>query len=306
MSGQRYYWIKLKEDFWDLPEIDWLQDQEKGCEYIVLYQKLCTLTANNNGELSRKVGEMVIAYDVKKIAALTRFDFDTVAVALELYKKIGLIYQKENGLLAIANIGEMVGSEAESAARVRKFRNKQKALQCNANVAQNVTKNNVTTKRYSVTENVTENVTTDIRDKRLDIDTDKNIKKDIYSPVKPDITPPKPKKDTNFSSQAKDIIDYLNAKLDTKYKTDNKKTLELIKARLKEGFTVEDFKTVIDKKSFEWGNDSNMCQYLRPVTLFSTKFESYLNQPFTKHMTASEKNVYEIANHEFQGNYFDD
>lgn len=114
------------------------------------------------------------------------------------------------------------------------------------------------------------------------------------------------RKDTNFSSQAKDIIDYLNAKLDTKYKTDNKKTLELIKARLKEGFTVEDFKTVIDKKSFEWGNDSNMCQYLRPVTLFSTKFESYLNQPFTKHMTASEKNVYEIANHEFQGNYFDD
>lgn len=304
MSVQRYYWIKLREDFWDLPEIDWLQDQEKGCEYIVLFQKLCTLTANNGGELSRKVGEMVIAYDVKKIAALTRFDFDTVAVALELYKKIGLMYQNKKGILVIANITEMVGSEAESAARVRKFRNKQKALQYNADVTQNVTKNNVTEKRYSVTPNVTEKVTTDIDiDKEIDI---RNKEKDIYSPAEPDNLPLPTAKNKSFTLLAKGIIDYLNAKLNTKYKTDNRKTLDLIKARLKEGFTVEDFKTVIDKKSFEWSNDPNMCQYLRPVTLFSTKFESYLNQPFTKQMTGSEKNVYEIANHEFKGDYFDD
>lgn len=122
MSSKRYYWIKLRTDFFDLPTIDWLQDQEKGCDYIVLYQKLCMLTANNGGELSRKIGEMLIAYDIKKISELTRFDFDTVAVALELYKKIGLIYKNENGMLVIANIDDMVGSETEWAVKKRKQR----------------------------------------------------------------------------------------------------------------------------------------------------------------------------------------
>lgn len=99
-----------------------------------------------------------------------------------------------------------------------------------------------------------------------------------------------------FKDQVNDIINYLNAKLNTKYKTDNKKTLELIKARMGEGFTVEDFKTVIDKKAFEWADDANMCQYLRPVTLFSTKFESYLNQPFTKHMSETDQSIMALLN----------
>lgn len=89
----------------------------------------------------------------------------------------------------------------------------------------------------------------------------------------------KPNPKPNFTSQAKEIIEYFNAKANTKYKTDNKKTLDLIKVRIKEGFTLDDFKTVIDKKVIEWSIDPNMYKYLRPMTLFSTKFESYLNQP---------------------------
>ena len=75
-----------------------------------------------------------------------------------------------------------------------------------------------------------------------------------------------------------DIVDHLNMRLGTHYKPSSKKTQELIKARLNEGFTTEDFKTVIDKKCVEWmGTD--MQKYLRPETLFGTKFESYLNTP---------------------------
>lgn len=92
----------------------------------------------------------------------------------------------------------------------------------------------------------------------------------------------KPNPKPNFTSQAKEIIEYFNAKANTKYKTDNKKTLDLIKVRIKEGFTLDDFKTVIDKKVLEWNTDPNMYKYLRPMTLFSTKFESYLNQPTKK------------------------
>ena len=74
-----------------------------------------------------------------------------------------------------------------------------------------------------------------------------------------------------------EIIEYLNDRLGSNYKTSTEKTRTQIKARFKEGFTLDDFKVVIDKKINEWfGTD--MQKYLRPETLFGTKFEGYLNQ----------------------------
>ena len=74
-----------------------------------------------------------------------------------------------------------------------------------------------------------------------------------------------------------DILNYLNLKANTNYKISTKKTKDLIKARFNEKATIEDFKLVIDKKCKEWlGTD--MSKYIRPETLFGTKFESYLNQ----------------------------
>ena len=78
------------------------------------------------------------------------------------------------------------------------------------------------------------------------------------------------------------IVDYLNQKAGTKYKHSSKKTQTCIHARLAEGFTVDDFKTVIDKKCADWLGDQKMEQYLRPETLFGTKFEGYLNAKTTK------------------------
>ena len=75
----------------------------------------------------------------------------------------------------------------------------------------------------------------------------------------------------------KEIIDYLNMRIGSNYKDSTKKTRDLIKARLNEKFTIDDFKIVIDKMCVEWMN-SEMQKYLRPETLFGTKFESYLNR----------------------------
>ena len=75
-----------------------------------------------------------------------------------------------------------------------------------------------------------------------------------------------------------EIIDYLNQLAETNYRVNNKKTKQLINARWKEGFRLNDFKTVIEKKVYDWKDDPKMSQYLRPNTLFGTKFEGYLNQ----------------------------
>lgn len=73
------------------------------------------------------------------------------------------------------------------------------------------------------------------------------------------------------------VIDYLNEKIGTKYKSTTKSTQEHINQRLREGFCEEDFIKVIDKKVKEW-KGTKFEKFLRPDTLFSTKFESYLNQ----------------------------
>lgn len=92
-----------------------------------------------------------------------------------------------------------------------------------------------------------------------------SIDNNIYSPAKAEQIP------------YEEIIDYLNLKSNSNYKYTSQKTKDLIKARINNGFTIEDFKKVIDKKSQEWlGTDFE--KFLRPETLFGNKFEGYLNQ----------------------------
>lgn len=81
---------------------------------------------------------------------------------------------------------------------------------------------------------------------------------------------------TATNTDIKYIVDYLNEKAGKSFKHTSSATQKHINARLAEGFTVEDFKKVIDNQCAKWkGNDWE--QYLRPSTLFGTKFENYLN-----------------------------
>lgn len=90
--------------------------------------------------------------------------------------------------------------------------------------------------------------------------------------------------------EIKGIIEYLNIKSNSHYKYSTDKTQTLIKARIKDGFTLDDFKIVIDKKCEEWlGTDFE--KFLRPETLFSNKFDGYLNQK----ITAKKKTLKDIS-----------
>ena len=91
------------------------------------------------------------------------------------------------------------------------------------------------------------------------------------------------------SAIAKDVISYLNQAANTSFKASSKNTQSLINARTREGFTVDDFKAVIDGRVKAWANDPKMSEYLRPQTLFGTKFESYLNASKAKPKTDEEE-----------------
>lgn len=75
----------------------------------------------------------------------------------------------------------------------------------------------------------------------------------------------------------KEIVDYLNEKTGKNFKHKTAKTRKFIEARWNQDFRLDDFKKVIDIKTDEWLN-TDSDKYLRPETLFGTKFESYLNQ----------------------------
>ena len=119
-TGKRFYWIKLKDSFMSSDEIDYLMSQPDGANYVVLYQMLCLKTINTGGCLVSQIGEMLIPYDAEKIQRECKwFSLATVRVALSVYKQIGLIFESPDGILAISNYSDIVGSETDYSAQKR-------------------------------------------------------------------------------------------------------------------------------------------------------------------------------------------
>ena len=118
-TGKRYYWIKLRDNFFeDDSPADYLMSQPDGANFVVLYQMLCLKTINTDGKLSNKIGEILIPYDVEKIRRTCKyFSADTIRVAMNLYGRLGLIYEDRKGVLTIADFKNMVGSETDWAVK---------------------------------------------------------------------------------------------------------------------------------------------------------------------------------------------
>lgn len=148
---KRFYWLKLKVNFMTSETVDFLMSQKDGANYVVLYQMLCLKTINTDGKLARTIGEVVIPFDEAKIQRDCKwFSIDTIRVAMQLYRKLGLVYEDVDGTLVISDHENLIGSECGSAERVRKMRNRDKllaledsedALQCNTNSNASCNKN---------------------------------------------------------------------------------------------------------------------------------------------------------------------
>lgn len=164
-ESKKYYWIKLKTDFFDQDTIDFLMGQENGAEYVVIYQMLMLKTAQQGGYLGTKMAEVMVPYDIKKIVRDTKyFDYDTVTIALELFKKLGLVYEESNHILKLAGAEQLVGSESKWAEKKRIYRDSQRTIQ--GQIEDNV--------RQEIDIDKEKEIEKDIE---IDIDTDKKKKK---------------------------------------------------------------------------------------------------------------------------------
>lgn len=125
----KFYWLQLKEDFFDEDAIDWLEEQPNGKEYSLFYLKLCLKSLRTNGILVRKVGNMIVPYDHIKLGELTKTNPDTVIVAMNLLLQIGLVEKLENGELYITQVENMIGSQSKGA-----FKKQQQRIGKNLNL----------------------------------------------------------------------------------------------------------------------------------------------------------------------------
>ena len=242
-DGTKFFWLQLMEDFFDEDAIEWLEEQPQGKEYSLFYLKLCLKSLRTNGILIRKVGSLLIPYNEVKLGEMTNTHPDTVIVAINLLIQIGLVQKLDNGALYLTQVEHMIGSQSKGAFK-KQLQLARREMQIDA--------------IFEEGGKGVEKVPPE-KEKELELELNININNIPSSPYK-------------------EIIDYLNIKAKTNYKSTTKKTQTLIKARINEGFTINDFKTVIDHKVDDWLNDRNMREYLRPETLFGTKFEGYLNQ----------------------------
>ena len=239
-DATKFYWLQLKEDFFDEDAIDWLEEQPNGKDYSLFYLKLCLKSLRTNGVLIRRVGNMLVPYDHVKLGELTKTNPDTVMVAMNLLLQIGLVQKLDNGELYLTQVENMIGSQSKSA-----FKKQQQRL-----------------------------------NKTLLIDSGQKVDKcppDKEKEKELEIEEEKKNKNNKEKENIIEIINYLNSKTHKQYRYTTSKTQSLIKARFKEGFNVDDFKKVIDIKTNQWMG-TEWEQYLRPETLFGTKFENYLNQ----------------------------
>lgn len=119
----KFYWLQLKEDFFEDDAIEWLEEQKpNGRDYAYFYLKLCLKSLKSNGILIRQVGNILIPYDNQKLAELTKMDFDTVTVSMELLKQIGLVKVLDNGEIYVTQLESLIGSKSMGALKKQQQR----------------------------------------------------------------------------------------------------------------------------------------------------------------------------------------
>ena len=236
-----------------------------GKEYILFYLKLLCESVDHEGSL--RFSDQ-IPYNEDMLAIITNTNVDIVRSAVKVFTELKMMEILDDGTIFMSEVEGMIGSASntDNANRQRRFRERQKALELTENEGiACIPVTEVLRERYgSVTKN------NESKSKSKSIDKEININSADSETKK-----------SRFSEETEEIISYLNSKAGTHYRNvdSNRK---LITARMKEGYTVEDFKTVIDKKCDEW-KGTDMQQFIRPVTLFqASKFENYLNAPVKK------------------------
>ena len=267
-----YFWLKVDKKFFDNLFIKRLKNMPGGYTMTVIYIRLMLESLEDDcilyyeGYFDSLVQELALKLDVSE---------DDINMTVAYFTKCGLIQIDDNGHATLSQAKAMVESETNWAKYKREQRKNSQDLPKLENVQNKKTISNSCPTEIEIEIEL---------DKELE--KDKELDKEYILSGKPDFTfpdwlTPEMIEEITKGKPEKYLVRiplaYLNHSVGKNYKY-LEKNLKHIIARFNEGYTLEDFKQVIDVKTEEWKDNPEFFKYLRPETLFGSKFDSYLNQ----------------------------
>ena len=262
-----YFWLKVDKKFFDNLFIKRLKNMPGGYTMTVIYIRLMLESLEDDcilyyeGYFDSLVQELALKLDVSE---------DDINMTVAYFTRCGLIQIDDDGHATLSQAKAMVESETNWS----KYKREQRKQAPNVARLENV-QNSWTNSNLCPTEIEKEN--------RVNSKSN-NLYLDNILSGNPDFTFPTWLEETAIKdlekTKHKELwipIAYLNQVANKRYKFVDK-TKRLLLARFKEGYALEDFKQVIDIKTAEWKDSPEFSKYLRPETLFGSKFDGYLNQ----------------------------
>lgn len=139
-ESKKFYWLKLKRDFFKRHDIRIIEEMPNGKDYVLFYLKLLLESIDHEGALRFSD---TIPYNENMLSVITNTNVDIVRAAMKLFTELNLIEIFDDQTIYMGEVEKMIGSESESAERVRRFRENQKALLCNGNVRKSNTEKEI-------------------------------------------------------------------------------------------------------------------------------------------------------------------
>lgn len=271
-----YFWLKVDKKFFDNLFIKRLKHMPGGYTMTVIYIRLMLESLEDDcilyyeGYFDNLVQELALKLDVSE---------DDINMTVAYFTKYGLIQIDDDGHATLSQAKAMVESETNWA----KYKRDQRKNSQNLPKLENVQKLETVSNSCPTEKEI---------DKELELELELELKLDKEYIVEQN-SPTEQSSEYIFpewldENSIKDLektknkelwipIVYLNQVANKRYKFVDK-TKKFLLARFNEGYTLEDFKQVIDVKTEEWKDNPEFFKYLRPETLFGSKFDSYLNQ----------------------------
>ena len=262
-----YFWLKVDKKFFDNLFIKRLKNMPGGYTMTVIYIRLMLESLEDDcilyyeGYFDSLVQELALKLDVSE---------DDINMTVAYFTRCGLIQIDDDGHATLSQAKAMVESETNWAKYKRDQRKNSQNLPKLENVQSKETFSN--------------SCPTEIEKENRVNSKSNNLYLDNILSGNPDYNFPTWLEETAIKdlekTKHKELwipIAYLNQVANKRYKFVDK-TKRLLLARFKEGYTLEDFKQVIDIKTAEWKDSPEFSKYLRPETLFGSKFDGYLNQ----------------------------
>lgn len=130
-DGKKFYWLKLKRDFFKRHDIRIIEEMPNGKDYVLFYLKLLLESIDHEGSLRFSD---TIPYNEQMLSVITNTNVDIVRSAMKLFTELNLIEIFDDQTIFMGEVEKMIGSESESAERMRRLRQKQRPSLCDGDV----------------------------------------------------------------------------------------------------------------------------------------------------------------------------